>query len=317
MLLRDGRPVLDADEAFTTSQLAPRNPRSAVGQTADGRLVLVAVDGRQSGYSVGMTNFELAQTMMRLGALRAMALDGGGSTTLAFDGSVLNRPSDGRERPIATALLLMYSGVYALAPKVAVVSPNGDGVDDRQSLAYRVVRPSSVTVSLAGPDRAVAFQQTVEQQPGTYRVAFPPTARAGDAAVPAAEGRWTLTVTATDDQGVPSSATRSFRVNSTIGFVRLSSRVLRIPPGGRDLAIGWTQTRVARITVDVVTRRGVLLRKVVQGRFEPGGHSVTWNGIRRDGRRAFGGIYRVVVKAENGMGAVSLERLLLARRVPR
>ncbi len=140
-----------ANEAFTTQQIAPRHPRTAVGQLADGRILLVAVDGRQAGYSVGMTTFELAQAMARLGAVRAMALDGGGSTTIAFDGTVLNRPSDGRERPISTALMLFYSGVYAPPPAVSVLSPNGDGIAEEQTLAFKVVRPSTVTVD---PHRA-------------------------------------------------------------------------------------------------------------------------------------------------------------------
>ena len=55
-------------------QLRPRAPRSAVGQLPNGRIILVAVDGRQPGYSTGLTNAELARTMVRLGAVRAMAL---------------------------------------------------------------------------------------------------------------------------------------------------------------------------------------------------------------------------------------------------
>ena len=100
VLVRNGGPVFRAQEAFTSSQLAPRNPRTGVGQLADGRILMVVTDGRRPGYSVGMTNFELAQTLVRLGAVTASAFDGGGSTTLAFDGTLLNRPSDpGGERP--------------------------------------------------------------------------------------------------------------------------------------------------------------------------------------------------------------------------
>jgi Phosphodiester glycosidase/FlgD Ig-like domain len=315
LLLRDGRPVFRAKEAFTTSQLAPRDPRSAVGQLSDGRLVFVAVDGRQAGYSVGLTNFELAQTMMRLGAVRAMALDSGGSTTLAFDGTVLNRPSDGRERAISTALLLVYTGVYAPPPEVEVVSPNGDGVDEEQALAYRVVRPSNVTASLVGPDRRVAFQQAALQQPGTYEVAFPPaTVTPGQPSTPA-EGRWTFTVSATDDQGVASSTTRRFWVNSTIGFLRLVPRALALPPTGGALKIAWTQTRAARVTVRVETQQGVLLRRVTQAAFEPGENSVLWNGRRKDGRRAYGGVYRVTVTAQNTIGTEALGQLVRVRRV--
>ena len=151
VLVRDGLPVFRANEAFTTSQIAPRAPRTAVGQLADGRVLLVAVDGRQTGYSVGMTTFEMAQTMIRLGAVRAMALDGGGSTTLAFDGTVLNQPSDGRERPIATALMLFYSGVYAPPPLGARALTEWRR-DRRRAAAFVQDRP---TVDSDGhPDRS-------------------------------------------------------------------------------------------------------------------------------------------------------------------
>ena len=127
VLVRSGGPVFRANEAFTSSQLAPRAARTGVGQLADGRILLVVTDGRRPGYSVGMTNFELAQTLVRLGAVTGSAFDGGGSSTLAFNGTLLNRPSDsGGERPSANALQLMYYGVYAPTPD-AVVSPNGDG----------------------------------------------------------------------------------------------------------------------------------------------------------------------------------------------
>ena len=315
MLVQNGRPVFQAGEAFATSQLAPRAPRSAIGQLADGRLVLVAVDGREHGYSVGLTNFELAQTMMRFGAVRAMALDTGGSTTLAFDGTVLNRPSDGRERAIATALLLVYTGVYALPPKEAVVSPNGDGVADVQRLSYRVVRPSNVTVTLFAPDRAIALKQTTPEQPGGHAVAFPPppVGSAGTSGV--AEGTWSLTVSATDDQGATSSATRRFSVNSTIGFLRVSPPTIPLPPGGREIRITWRQARAARLRVRVETLQGVLLRRLANASYEPGLNAVVWKGIRKDGRRAFGGTYRVVVTATNSLGSVSLERLLRIQRV--
>jgi hypothetical protein len=84
-IVRDSAPVFRAGEIFTTSQLGPRAPRSAVGQLADGKMILVTVDGRQPGYSIGMTNFELAQALVRLGAVTGMALDSGGSATMAFD----------------------------------------------------------------------------------------------------------------------------------------------------------------------------------------------------------------------------------------
>ena len=74
--------------------------------TAGRKLLLVAVDGRQPGYSVGMTLEELAHFFLKLGAVDAMNLDGGGSTTMVIGGEVVNSPSDGRERPVGSALLV-------------------------------------------------------------------------------------------------------------------------------------------------------------------------------------------------------------------
>jgi Phosphodiester glycosidase len=109
LLVRNGRPVYRSGDDFSTGELALWQARSAVGQRADGRLLLVAVDGRQPGYSAGMTNFELALTMVRLGAVTAGGLTIGAATALAHDGKLLSRPPGG-ERAVADALLVWYVG---------------------------------------------------------------------------------------------------------------------------------------------------------------------------------------------------------------
>lgn len=327
VLVRDGAPVYRSNEAFTTSQLVPRGPRSAVGQRADGSVLLVTTDGRQPGYSVGMTNFELALALVRLGAVRGMALDGGGSSTLAFEGTVLNSPSDGKERAISTALMLQYYGVYAPPPTEAVVSPNGDGIAEVQSLSFKVVRPSTVTVTLTAPDRTVAAQESGGREPGTYEVAFPPIPPLpppppeGEPApepvepLPPAEGRWTFTVTSIDDQGLSSTATQRFAVNSTLGFLRVSPSRLLLPPSGRTASIQWTQARVARVKVTVETTEGILVRTVVNQKLEPGQQTVSWNGRANWGKQVGGGRYVVKVTATNEFGAVTLSQPLSVRRI--
>ncbi|HWQ22554.1 MAG TPA: phosphodiester glycosidase family protein [Gaiellaceae bacterium] len=328
VLVREGKPVYRSNEAFTTAQLAPRGPRAAVGQRADGAILLVATDGRQPGYSVGMTNFELALALVRLGAVRAMALDGGGSATLAFEGTLLNRPSDGAERALADALLLQYYGVYAPPPAELVVSPNGDGVGETQRLAFKVVRPSEVTVTLTGPDGSVAFQEAGPREPGVYEVPFPPPPAPpppveGEPVppptpaepAPPAEGRWTLTVAGTDDQGLPSVAQRRFWVNATLGFLRVQPERLLLPPGGRSATIRWTLARPARVRVTVETPEGILLRTLVTGRLEPGEQVALWDGRGRDGKLVGGGRYLVRVAAANELGTVALDRELRVRRI--
>jgi large repetitive protein len=84
-----------------------RNPRTGVGTTADGRVLLIVVDGRQPGYSVGMTLEEFALLFYEMGATWALNLDGGGSSTFVVNGVIKNRPSDGSERPVSSALVLL------------------------------------------------------------------------------------------------------------------------------------------------------------------------------------------------------------------
>ncbi len=82
----------------------PTYPQTAVGHTADYRLILFVSDGRQPGFSEGMTYEELAHVLKEFGAVDAIAFDGGGSATMVMadgkdgDPRVLNRPSDGMER---------------------------------------------------------------------------------------------------------------------------------------------------------------------------------------------------------------------------
>jgi Phosphodiester glycosidase len=107
-LVRAGRPVAAGPEAGTPGFVEARHPRTAVGVREDGRILLVAVDGRQPERSVGMTVAELAALLRELGAVEAVNMDGGGSTTMVAGGRVVNHPSDlTGERPVGDALLVL------------------------------------------------------------------------------------------------------------------------------------------------------------------------------------------------------------------
>jgi hypothetical protein len=85
-----------------------RNPRTLVGTTPGGSLLLIAVDGRRPGYSVGASFEESAQIMKALGAEEAVNLDGGGSTAMTLGQRLVTRPSDATgERPIGDAVVLL------------------------------------------------------------------------------------------------------------------------------------------------------------------------------------------------------------------
>jgi len=108
MLVRGAKPYIPLERERIPAELSGhRQPRTAVGVTADGKLLLVVVDGRQPAFSVGMFYHELAQLLLRFGAVEAMALDGGGSSTLVVNGRVENSPSDGWERPVSDAVVIL------------------------------------------------------------------------------------------------------------------------------------------------------------------------------------------------------------------
>jgi hypothetical protein len=106
--------VDDVPEGFdAASGIGPtvRNPRTALGwNPANRRIWLVVVDGRQPTWSVGMTLAELGNLLLDLGATEGMNYDGGGSTTLWANGSVRNRPSDGTERAVVSAWVVLPGG---------------------------------------------------------------------------------------------------------------------------------------------------------------------------------------------------------------
>ncbi len=106
-LVRDGKlEITGEQERFQADILMGRAPRTAFGITADQKLLLVTVNGRQPNISVGMTLSELGNLLIELGAVQAMNLDGGGSTTMVIRNLVLNLPSDGKERPVGNAIIV-------------------------------------------------------------------------------------------------------------------------------------------------------------------------------------------------------------------
>ncbi len=99
---------VEIDTNFGNHSIQGDQPRTAVGVIDENHLVFVVVDGRQSGYSAGVTLPELAEIMVSLGATTAYNLDGGGSSTMYFNGEVVNSPSNGGER--ATSDILYIAG---------------------------------------------------------------------------------------------------------------------------------------------------------------------------------------------------------------
>ena len=286
-LVRNGKPVFHANESFDPRRLNSRQPRGAIGQLPDGRILLVAVEGTNPAYSIGMSSYELAVALSRLGATTAFGLDAGPAAGVAFNGTLLTRPSGETEAKLSDALVLSYAGVYVpqLAP---VLSPNGDGVDERLALSYRIVRPSTVTASLAGPGGVTLPLDSGARSPGSP---------CGSAA---AETGTAL------PRKVTTTAQKTFSLDDTLS-------ALAVTTGSRGLPAATFQlTRSANVVVRIERPNGVLVASLGSGQRPAGPQRVTWRG-RIGKRRAPGGRYQVEVVATTSVGVSSLAALFLFR----
>ncbi len=306
LLVLNGKPVFRADESFDDSVLNVRGARSAVGQLADGRILLVTVEGGGSAYSAGMTNYELASAMARLGAVTAMGLGSGTPAGMAFDGTLLTRPVKA-EPPISDALVLSYNGVYAAPPSADVVSPNGDGVDDSETFSYKLVVPAQVTASLTGPGGAAITLAQDAEQPGLHTVTWD--------GQPSTEGQWKLDVSAADAQGRTTTAERPFLLDNTLGALQASPSNAHIDPASKGiLTASFQLVHPAKVTATIETRTGIVLATLVNAKMQPGAQKVIWNGRLWTGSLAFTGAYQVHVVAANSIGTVELTAPFVARR---
>ena len=291
VLVRSGKAIFRSGESFTSDQISDRDARAAVGQLADGRVILVAVDGDQPGYSVGMTSFELAQTMVRLGAVTACGVASGGAVGVAFDGQLLDRPSVAGGGPIGEALLEEYFGVYAPPPSVPLV--NGDPGADAEPLQYKLVRPSTVTAELIDPDGSVRpVESSVAHDPGTYTT---------QATGLAPEGVWHWNVTAKDDLGRVSTIDRAFLVDST-----LRGLVVASPAPGRE-NVRFVLGHAATVRLRIETTGGVTVRALPAVQLPVGPQSLGWDGRLTGGARAPAGTYVAHVFATSDVGTSDLQ----------
>jgi len=298
LLVRNGKPIFHAGESFGPRDLNSRRARGAIGQLPDGRIVLVAVEGTKAAYSIGMSNYELGVELSRLGVKTAFGLGAGSAAGLAFNGQLLTRTPSGATPKVSDALVLSYNGIWAAPPSTPVLSPNGDGVGDTEGLTYRVVRPSHVVASLAGPGGVTIPLGSGAQSPGVRGFAW--NGKAGGTL--AAEGKWTFAVTGTDDKNITTSAQRTFSLDDTLSSLAVA--------GGRDglPTASFQLTRAATVVVQVERLNGVPVVTLRSGQLAAGRQQVTWRG--KIGRhQAPSGRYIVAVQATSSIGTSSLEAL--------
>ncbi|HVE63756.1 MAG TPA: phosphodiester glycosidase family protein [Mycobacteriales bacterium] len=173
VLVRAGRRWFASDGSTFAER---RHPRTASGVTRDGTTLLVTVDGRQPGHSLGLTLAEMTELMVGLGAVEAVNHDGGGSSTFVMRGRVVNRPSDGRER-LVTNSWVVVAGRGGSRPYKETLHAGTPFADEDPAAGEYVGGPPTavdpvVLASIAGPDPvALGAGLATEQGGATTRVA--------------------------------------------------------------------------------------------------------------------------------------------------
>ncbi len=102
VLLKEGQKLSISKKWQVTKQ-----PRTIIGKYANDDLIMIVVDGRQDDWSLGVTLERLQDKLLELGVKDAYNLDGGGSSAMYYKGEILNRPSDGKERPVVNNILIL------------------------------------------------------------------------------------------------------------------------------------------------------------------------------------------------------------------
>lgn len=107
-LIKNGRvEITNAAEKILPAFVNDGHPRTAIAKLKSGQILLVTVDGRQPGESIGMSLTMLADLLIEFDAIEAINLDGGGSTTMVIKNKLVNKPSDATgERPVSDAIMV-------------------------------------------------------------------------------------------------------------------------------------------------------------------------------------------------------------------
>ena len=168
-----GGKLLMDNSTITTDGIdagSTRRARSAVGVKADGTVVLYEIDGNQSSYSIGLTAAELGQELKDLGCVRAICLDGGGSSAMAIrnpgesTAALISQPSDGSQRACANYIFFVNNIASDGVTAHAVLTPSHRYVLPGGSTWFSV---KGADASYASADAPTDLSYTVNDELGT------------------------------------------------------------------------------------------------------------------------------------------------------
>ena len=183
-IVRDGK---DVTATASGSYNTDRHCRTSVGITADGKVVFMALDGRQEPFSCGGSMHEIAQIMLEAGCIAAINLDGGGSTTYVAkqegedNVSIVNRPSDGSERSISAGLIIASTAAPSDAFDRAALTPEHEyiTVNAKTAISAKGISPAGTAAEIP----ADAVLKLADDSFGTIENGIFVPAKTGDAVI--------------------------------------------------------------------------------------------------------------------------------------
>ncbi len=305
-LVQNGVALTSVTEGFSSGQIATPTSRTAIGQTADGTVLLVTAEGPFQG-SRGVAMAEQAQLLQSLGAQTAVGMDGGGSATMALRDNLVIPWS--AERAITDAVVVSYAGVQLTKP-APFLSPNGDGVDERSATTARSATSGSVRVALARSNgRPIR---------NLYRGPLGPEGRKLDLdaktlSVP--DGKYRIIARLTPSDGSRSTAhIQDVTIDRTLGFVRASKVGTAAAQQAR---IRFRLTKPTRLTIVVKDAKGGAVKVLFRNRrLAKGSWATLWDMTRKD-KRVKPGLYTFVVSASTPLGRPTLAARVRVTALPK
>lgn len=210
-LIKDGAVTeKDAGDGFSNSFRTVRHPRTAVGITQNGYVLIAVVDGRQIT-SRGASLLELAAVMQSQGCTGAINLDGGGSSTLVVGDVVINSPSDGQQRTVASGLLV-YAPESTVASPTFTIEPANPSVGAGTSTQFTVSATGGEAVASSSAIWGTRNGGGFVEQNGVFRAL-----RKGSHAVAARIGTSTADTNVTVAAGTPGSISAAWDASTPAG----------------------------------------------------------------------------------------------------
>ena len=241
-----GGKLLMDNSTITTDGIdagSTRRARSAVGVKADGTVVLYEIDGNQPSYSVGLTAAELGQELKELGCVRAICLDGGGSSAMAVrnpgesTAALISRPSDGSQRACANYIFFVNN-----------IAPDGVTAHAVLTPSHRYVLPGGNTwfsvkgadASYASADAPTDLSYTVNDELGTVSgQTFTAGSKAGRATITGSNGAVSGSMNVCITTGVDSIALQSAQLYLGQTGPEHQRRCARVSPRSYDGSCGF------------------------------------------------------------------------------